>query len=550
MKRFSVRYPSSSSITTRFILTFSLLFVAIFSISIWIFIHGLPGSSFSGWFGDEKNQAIRTLNSLADMQKTRLLQMFDHLRQDARLLAQDHFMREKLETLFSDHLAPQDALNPWPSNDPYGPYLEAWLREFQSQYSFYQAIHIVRIDTGQAILSTQPKIVNQILLDPVFSARILATRQDYIGGFAPSATPTSFLVGSPIFLAQENPAAVVVLVVSLQQFLQPVQSTAIGPWHSMETILVNERGVNLFRPGPPKNFAYHTPGSSDSVTLLPSRIAASGQEGFIETKDQNNVSVLAGYRHIRLFSEWRWGLVIQIGRDDLLQPMSTAYEFAWAIGFVSTAGFVIVAFILTRRLTHPLRQLTEAAHRLTAGQRHVRSQHQGKDEVGVLAKAFDTMADEVARTLDHLERTVTHRTVALAQELEIRKQQQREQQSIEMFLKESEQRYRSLVDTMTAGVAVYEAVEEGQDFIIRDINRMGEHLTQLEKKDVIGQLVTKVFPSVKEFGLFDVFQRVYQTAIPANHPMTICSHHRLKQWFENRIYKLPSGEIVAIFDDI
>ncbi|MBF0603924.1 MAG: PAS domain S-box protein [Nitrospirae bacterium] len=550
---FPVFSPSPSSITTRFIVTFSLLFVGIFSITTIIFLYGFPGSGFVGWAGDEKNHAIRTLNILADMQKSRLLHMLDELRNDARMLAQDRYMKEILATFLAKTPLPADAIPPVPFEDPHsqGKYLEDLLQEFKIKSPFYQSIHVIRLDTKHALISTNPHRLNQLTSNEEFIDRIMIIQQDYIGGFVSETVPSTFFVGCPIFLASNQPVALVFMEVSLDRFLQPIKDLPEGPWRSAEEILVNDRGVDLLNP----HGRHHHKNpffldSSDGITKLPSKIAASGQEGFIETQDVNNVSVLAGYRHIRLFPEWSWGLVIQISKEDLQQPMATAVGFAWLIGFLSTGVFVTVAFVLTRRLTRPLRQLTTAAYQLQAGHRHVRSGHRSKDEVGVLAQAFDAMADEVAQTLDNLERTVAHRTIALEQELEIRSQQQQSQQIVEVSLKESEQRYHSLVDAMTAGVAVYEAVDHGRNFMIRDINRMGEQLTHLKKDAIVGKWITDVFPGVVRYGLFEVLQRVYKTAEAANHPVALYTDQHLARWFENRIYKLPSGEIVAIFDDI
>ncbi|MEO5329186.1 MAG: ATP-binding protein [Magnetococcus sp. THC-1_WYH] len=552
VKTIPVFSPYSSSITARFIVTFSLLFVGIFAITTAIFLYGLPGSGFVGWAGDEKNHAIRTLNILADMQKTRLLHRLGELRNDARMLAQDRYMKEILATSLARTPLPADVIAPIPFDRSQGPgeYLEGWLQEFKVRSPFYRSIHVVRLDTGQTLIATHPQMASQLTANQAFIDRIMLSQQDYIGGFVPETAPSTFFVGCPIFLVSNQPVASVFMEVSLDLFLEPLRTLPAGPWHSAEEILVDDRGIDLLNLHGKNNQYAYSSGSSDGITRLPSKIAASGQEGFIETQDVNNVSVLAGYRHIRLFPEWGWGLVIQISREDLQQPMATAVGFAWLIGFLSTGVFITVAFVLTRRLTRPLRQLTTAAHQLQAGYRHVRSGHRGRDEVGVLAAAFDAMADEVARILDHLERTVAHRTIALENELEIREQQQRAQQIIETSLKESEQRYHSLVDTMTAGVVVYEAVDGGENFMIRDINRMGEQLVHVQKKAILGKWVTDVFPGVVRYGLFAVLQRVYQTAEATNHPVALYTDQHLAKWFENRVYKLPSGEIVAIFEDV
>ena len=59
-----------------------------------------------------------------------------------------------------------------------------------------------------------------------------------------------------------------------------------------------------------------------------------------------------------------------------------------------------------------------------------------------------------------------------------------------------------------------------------------------------------MFPGVKEFGLFDVFKRVWETGNPEYHPISLYKDERIIGWRENYVYKLPSGEIVAVYDDV
>ena len=120
----------------------------------------------------------------------------------------------------------------------------------------------------------------------------------------------------------------------------------------------------------------------------------------------------------------------------------------------------------------------------------------------------------------------------------------------EQKLHESESRYRSLVEYMFSGVAVYDGVDGGEDFIIRDINRVGEQINNTKNADVIGRRVTEAFPGVKEFGLFEVLQRVYRTGQPESHPVSMYQDSKMVIWLENQVYKLPSGEVVAIYDDV
>ncbi len=125
-----------------------------------------------------------------------------------------------------------------------------------------------------------------------------------------------------------------------------------------------------------------------------------------------------------------------------------------------------------------------------------------------------------------------------------------ERRQAEKSLQESEARYRELFDNMSSGVAVYEAVENGRDFVFKDINRTGERINKTKKEDVAGKKVTDAFPGVEEFGLLDVFRRVYKTGKPEHHPVSLYKDNKCSAWFENYIYKLPYGEIVSVHDDV
>ncbi len=116
-------------------------------------------------------------------------------------------------------------------------------------------------------------------------------------------------------------------------------------------------------------------------------------------------------------------------------------------------------------------------------------------------------------------------------------------------IKTSENRFKELFEHISSGVAVYEVRDDGNDFIFKDINRAGERIDKIKKKDVIGKSILKLFPEIKNFGVFDVFKRVYKTGKPEEHPISFYRDNRISGWRRNYIYKLPSGEIVSVFDD-
>ena len=115
----------------------------------------------------------------------------------------------------------------------------------------------------------------------------------------------------------------------------------------------------------------------------------------------------------------------------------------------------------------------------------------------------------------------------------------------------SEEKFRELMENMHSGVAVYEAVGGGEDFEVKDFNRSGEKIENINREKVIGRSVTDAFPGIKDSDLFDALQRVWKTGIPEHFSGGVCQEHRTPpSWRENYVYKLSSGEIVAVYQDV
>lgn len=117
-------------------------------------------------------------------------------------------------------------------------------------------------------------------------------------------------------------------------------------------------------------------------------------------------------------------------------------------------------------------------------------------------------------------------------------------------LKEYQEKFKVIFENVCSGVAIYEARDDGEDFVFVDFNPAAEQIEHIKKEEIIGKSVVEVFPGVKEFGLFEVFQRVYKTGTPEHHPISVYKDERVAGWRENYVYRLPSGQIVAVYDDV
>ncbi|MDD5712116.1 MAG: PAS domain S-box protein [Smithellaceae bacterium] len=134
---------------------------------------------------------------------------------------------------------------------------------------------------------------------------------------------------------------------------------------------------------------------------------------------------------------------------------------------------------------------------------------------------------------------------AVFQQIDITKHKEAEE-----ALRINEIRYRELFDNMSSGVAVYQAVGDGADFVFVDINAAGEKWSQIKKEEVIGKSIQEVFPAVGHLGLLKVLGDVWRTGRPQRLKASLYKDERISQWVENYVFRLPSREVVAIYDDI
>ncbi|MFP4107728.1 MAG: PAS domain S-box protein [Desulfonatronovibrio sp.] len=120
----------------------------------------------------------------------------------------------------------------------------------------------------------------------------------------------------------------------------------------------------------------------------------------------------------------------------------------------------------------------------------------------------------------------------------------------EQKLMENEQRFRAMFEHMGSGAAIYKVVGEGDDFVFKDLNPKAEQITRLKREEALGRGLLELFPNMDKAGLFAALKRVWKTGISEQLPPFYYQDEVREGWRENRIYRVPSGEIVAIFDDV
>lgn len=125
-----------------------------------------------------------------------------------------------------------------------------------------------------------------------------------------------------------------------------------------------------------------------------------------------------------------------------------------------------------------------------------------------------------------------------------------ERKRMERELRENEARLKEMFENLDSGVAIYSVSSDGQDFFFSGFNRAAERIDQILRGDLIGKNLKEVFPSVTEFGLLEVLKRVWVTGKAEHFPASFYADGRIAGWRDNYVYKLASGEVVAIYNDL
>ncbi len=223
------------------------------------------------------------------------------------------------------------------------------------------------------------------------------------------------------------------------------------------------------------------------------------------------------------------GEAVEDARTRIQQALGAALAITAGVTLAGLLLAILIAGILNRSITRRVVRLTRSAEELRAGNLDIHVGEEGNDELSRLARTFNIMAGRLRELVDRLEQKVTQRTAELA---------------------ESERRFRELFEHSSSGVAVYEAVDGGADFVIRDINRAVESIEAVTREAVLGHPATEVFPGIRKFGLLTLFQEVWRTGRTRRLPLRFYSDDRRSGWRQGAVYKLPSGEIVAVYDDL
>ena len=109
----------------------------------------------------------------------------------------------------------------------------------------------------------------------------------------------------------------------------------------------------------------------------------------------------------------RWIILVTLSKAMVTKTARDFLIIIVLIGAILLAIGILSAWLMSKYITTPLKQLTNAANDMASGKYGVPIEVNRKDELGVLANSFNRMATEVHQTHQALERKVKERTSEL-----------------------------------------------------------------------------------------------------------------------------------------
>ena len=226
-----------------------------------------------------------------------------------------------------------------------------------------------------------------------------------------------------------------------------------------------------------------------------------------------------------------WLIVVVIPESDFMAQIEANNRITGLLVLAALTLIISLGIIFAQRVTRPIIYLKDAAQAVAQGEWKQIEKVTRIRETRELTQAFNDMTAQLEEAIEHLNAEIDERKMA------------------EEALKLSESQLSEVINSMEKAIAIYEPIDNGEDFVFIDMNEFGEKITHYKVVDVLGKRISELFPGEPAVGLIEKLKETWQTGESTQIPLKLYKDDRITQWVENYIFKLPSGKVVAMFED-
>lgn len=264
-----------------------------------------------------------------------------------------------------------------------------YLRSFQNEHEcVYEEFFIIDLD-GNIILSTlnSPRnAVEEPFLKDAIEGRLFLSD---VSLSSITGLP-EVIITSPI-KKNDTITGIIGARVSIENLYMFIEGIDIGK--SGEIFLVNNKGELIFHKDRSKILHENI---NNNLAVKEVIYEKRGVGEYINYKGEN---VLGSYYWLPLY---RWGLVVEQNKDEAYTDVMNLGKQTAFISLFAVLCVVLLAIVISKRLTEPIESLKNGAHNLVKGQFKPISVS-SKNEIGELTEIFNQTAEELLEIRKKLE---------------------------------------------------------------------------------------------------------------------------------------------------
>jgi len=265
------------------------------------------------------------------------------------------------------------------------------LTALQAMVDGFGELHVLAITSamGEVIVSTD----NTALAE----GTSLANQPEFVNGLKGAFMGTTnrdgevkMLFSHPVTDTRGRTVGVIVAHVDLT-LLWPIMQNNVGLGETGETYLVDATTKTLLSPSRFEGRDAIVNETAITTDAVEETIAQ--QKTFTgEYTDYRDVTVLGSTARI---DELGWIVVGELDTNEAYAAINSLLQIVLLVGSIAAIIILVVAYLIARSISRPIRQLTDAATRIANTQQNEYVDIKSRNEVGLLASAFNTMTENL-----------------------------------------------------------------------------------------------------------------------------------------------------------
>ncbi len=238
------------------------------------------------------------------------------------------------------------------------------------------------------------------------------------------------------------------------------------------------------------------------------------------------------------FGKWRWVVGYAV---PLEIKYADSHELLRSLTLIMTLIALLVLLALSTiiaRFTRPIIALTRVSEEMAAGRLDSPIDATRGDEVGVLARGFVRMRDSIREKISALAES----NQELVREMDRRAR-------MENALKQSERRFRSVVENSPMGMLMY-GLAGGDRLVLEDSNPAADHHTGLENAERMGAVLEEAHPILVGTDAPERFRLAASRGEYWSEELIFQKEGEVRYAFEVHAFQTLPGQMAVMFSNI